>query len=79
MLMFVTRRELFDWIHKIYIMRDRPRWPCASGEKDLRASRKARLYLNAKACLFLKATFPFQASPEIFSSNDTRSLGALRQ
>jgi hypothetical protein len=50
---FGTRRELFDRIHKIYMMRDRPRWPCASGERDLRASRKARLYLNAKACMFL--------------------------
>jgi hypothetical protein len=48
-----TRRELFDWIHKIYMMRDRPRWSCASGERDLRAFLKARFYLNAKACFFL--------------------------
>jgi hypothetical protein len=61
------------------MMRDRPRWPCASGEKDLRAFQKARLYPDAKACMFLEATFSFQASPEIFSSNDARSLGALRQ
>jgi hypothetical protein len=79
MYQFGTRRELFDWIHKIYMMRDRPRWPYASGEKDLRTFLQAMLYPDTKACMFLEATFSFQAGPEIFSSNDTRALGALRQ